>query len=756
MRLKILFVLLIGWGSLWAVRPDIREKINWVDFMERQDMTWEVLPKYWYEAPFMGNGTLGLMIYQEPGQNCIRLETGNSDAHDHRPERGTYGTPHLMTGHFALRPQGEILSGNMRLRLWDALTEAEIITTKGKIYLTAWVHADNMVMVVKGRTEGNESYTLEWVPASADSPRYLYSQTKEGSWVSLNTAYKSNPKAEVVERPDGGSSLQKLLYGGETATYWQEMRKRKNHTLWMSLVHTYPQADALDKARTEVENAVRKGYDEMLDSHRQWWHRFYPKSFLTLEDTRKENFYWIQLYKLASATRADRALIDNTGPWLTVTPWPNAWWNLNVQLTYWTLNASNHLDLAESLEHAIYDHVDNLRDNLPEAYRHDALGIGCVSNEKCFSEQVGIPGKDANAQVGLLPWACHNLWLIYRHKMDDALLRDHLFPVLKGAINYYLHFLHKEEDGKYHLPRTFSPEYGSTEDCNFDLALLNWGCGTLLQICDRLHIEDKLIPTWKDVLENITPYPTDENGLMIGQNTPYVKSHRHYSHLLAAYPLYQLNIEQEGSRELIEKTLKYWQSKPATLEGYSSTGASSISSALGNGNEALRYLDQLFSDFLSPNTFYKEAGPVIETPLSGAQSIHDMLLQSWGNKLRIFPAIPDAWANLTYHNWRAEGAFLVSAQRKGGKTGFIRIYSEAGEPCVLVTDLEDPVFEGERAFHIEKTDERTYRIDLKKGEEVFIHARGEKADYRIKPLEASKANYFGKKQQTDANRRKRY
>ena len=66
----------------------------------------------------------------------------------------------------------------------------------------------------------------------------------------------------------------------------------------------------------------------------------------------KENFYWIQMYKLASATRGDRALIDNTGPWLTVTPWPNAWWNLNVQLTYWALNASNHLDLAASLENA--------------------------------------------------------------------------------------------------------------------------------------------------------------------------------------------------------------------------------------------------------------------------------------------------------------------------------------------------------------------------------------------------------------------
>lgn len=28
------------------------------------------------------------------------------------------------------------------------------------------------------------------------------------------------------------------------------------------------------------------------------------------------------MYKLASATRGDRALIDNTGPWLTETPGP--------------------------------------------------------------------------------------------------------------------------------------------------------------------------------------------------------------------------------------------------------------------------------------------------------------------------------------------------------------------------------------------------------------------------------------------------
>ena len=70
---------------------------------------------------------------------------------------------------------------------------------------------------------------------------------------------------------------------------------------------------------------------------------------------------------------------------------------------------------------------------------------------------------------------------------------------------------------------------------------------------------------------------------------------------------------------------------------------------------------------------YKESGPVIETPLSAAQSIHDMLLQSWGGKIRIFPAIPATWKDIAYSGLRTEGAFKVSASRKQGKTQFIHI-----------------------------------------------------------------------------------
>lgn len=522
-------------------------------------------------------------------------------------------------------------------------------------------------------------------------------------------------------------------------------REKGERVLWVNLTHSYPESNAREISRNELEDALRCGYKNLQKTHRQWWNAYYPASFLTLPEGVKENFYWIQMYKLASATRADRALIDCTGPWLTKTPWPNAWWNLNVQLTYWPLNASDRLDLAASLENALYNNVEQLRKNIPEAYRHDALGLGRTSNFYCATEPVGIPGVSKTAEVGLLTWACHNLWLIYRHKMDDALLRDKLFPLLKGAVNYYLHFLQKEEDGKLHLPATYSPEYGSAEDCNFDLSLLRWGCLTLIQSAERLKIDDPLLPKWKTVLEELTPYPMDENGLFIGRNTPYAFSHRHYSHLLAAYPLYTLNKEHPEDVDLIERSLHFWQSKTGAHQGYSLTGASSISSALGKGNDALAYLNKLFGRFLSVNTLYRESGPVIETPLSGAQSIHDMLLQSWGGKIRVFPAVPDAWQDVAFDGLRTEGAFKVSANRKAGKTEFIQVKSLAGEPCILVTDIARPFFKGKRNLEVKQLGEHTYQVDLQKGEEMLVYPEGTSPDWIIRPIQNTSTHCFGKK-----------
>jgi hypothetical protein len=67
-----------------------------------------------------------------------------------------------------------------------------------------------------------------------------------------------------------------------------------------------------------------------------------------------------------------------------------------------------------------------------------------------------------------------------------------------------------------------------------------------------------------------------------------------------------------------------------------------------------------------PTTMYAEGNPVIESPLSFATSVHDMFLQSWGGKIRVFPATPEKWGDVAFEDLRTQGAFLVSAKKQGG------------------------------------------------------------------------------------------
>ena len=160
-RLYIYVILsFISMGIVNARSITIQQKIDWPEFMSSQDMIWEVLPEYWHESAYLGNGRLGLMIYKEPEKNYIRFETSNCDVHDHREKRDVFGTPRLLTGHFALHPEGEIISGKMRLDLWNAEATTDIVTTKGAIHLKTFVHADDMIMIVKATTEGNEHDTI--------------------------------------------------------------------------------------------------------------------------------------------------------------------------------------------------------------------------------------------------------------------------------------------------------------------------------------------------------------------------------------------------------------------------------------------------------------------------------------------------------------------------------------------------------------------------------------------------------------------
>ena len=336
-----------------------------------------------------------------------------------------------------------------------------------------------------------------------------------------------------------------------------------------------------------------------------------------------------------------------------------------------------------------------LIDNVPERLRGGAAAIGRSSGPDLVRPvDLATAQSDAAHEMGDLPWTMYYYWLHYRYQMDDRILRERVYPLLKLAIGNYLAYVERGDDGHWHLPPTHSPELATVPDANYDLALLRWGLETLIASAQRLGLDEPLLPRWRDVLANLAPFPTDSAGLMVGRGRPWQQSHRHYSHLLAIYPLRLVTPDRPDQRALIETSLATWERDISLFRGYSFTGGAAMHALLGHGDVALTRLNQYLDAprYMEPNTFYAEAGPVIETPLSAAASIQELFLQDWGGALRVFPAVPGVWADAAFDRLRADGAFLVSGVRRDGRTAWVRIESLAGEPCRLVApDWETPV-----------------------------------------------------------------
>lgn len=699
----------------------------WEKFLAELDLQWKKIPRTFYEGPFLGNGGLGASVYQVA--NRLSFTLGHSQVRDHQPMVSTdFANARLRIGRFDLITQGDLIDVDLRLSLFDAQLRGKVTTSRGSIDIIAFVDAARDVLVVQTTPSGDEKADWNFEPYLARSPRFDFRTDN------LPEGMVDNPAPEIGE----DRVVQKLARGGSHTTMW----RKSGDLLVATVAKSYP--DDTSASDAEKTLAAAASVQALSDEHRQWWNSYYVKSFVSVPDGRIQSFYWIQLYKIASATRAGLPPIGTAAQWLEPTPWTATWWNLNVQLEYWLINATAHYEL-DSLTSALDEHRDNLIGNVPEKYRGDSSGIARTAQENLKTITLHEAGSDTKfgpeLELGNLTWALHNVWLRYRHTMDEALLRDTLFPILRRAVNYNLHFLKEGPDGKLHMPRTYSPEYAFADDCNYTLSLLNWGCRTLEWSAKRLGIDDPLAPKWREVVEKMVEPPQGPDGLWIGSDRQLDSSHRHYSHILWFYPLYLLDVTEPANRSLLERSLAHWISFEGALQGYTFTGASSMSAMMGKGDDALQFLDTLLDTFIQPNTMYAETGPVIETPLSGAQCVHDMLITSWGDRIRVFPAAPSKWPDIAFHQLRTEGAFEVSAVRKGGKTEWIQVKSLAGEPCridrgSLPGDWQVQAVGGSREIK-QSEEDGVITLDLRSGETAIITTAGATGQLALAPVAAN-------------------
>jgi alpha-L-fucosidase 2 len=107
-----------------------------------------------------------------------------------------------------------------------------------------------------------------------------------------------------------------------------------------------------------------------------------------------------------------------------------------------------------------------------------------------------------------------------------------------------------------------------------------------------------------------------------------------------------------------------------------------------------------------------------------AAAVHEMLLQSWSPRpgtgdwgaVRLFPAVPARWRDVSFEDLRAEGGHRVSAQRAGGVTTWFRIVAGRSGLLKIRDNFGGRALQWSRAGVHKIGDD--YHITLKAGEAV--------------------------------------
>ncbi|MDR1771397.1 MAG: hypothetical protein LBS02_12270 [Hungatella sp.] len=740
------------------LREQIREFRNTLDlkaFLDSYDFVWDNLkyhggtireiindriahiPKDWGNGGLIGNGLIGANIYKN-SINSMRwgIGRGDIDGPTNCPELGCL-QQRLSLGDVILEVKNPIKKESLSISLRKAEVDGVIETDKGTLKYSSIAYAKKDCIIIDAEWEGEVEFDLSYVPSHGMTLKHHAAKAHEVPERFFPPAAERK-MADNIEIYNQKILNESLSPEGQFSIGLASKEAGNNHRIWyISIGFSRHGFTSEKEAVEEIKQVMAIDLKEIYRSHQKHWEDFYRKSIVKLPEKYWERFYLMQLYKLGCCTRPGNLhVIDNMGVWPTLSAWPAAWWNLNVQLIYSSMQKANHLELMESLIDTLEHYDETLSENARPLGIHDGWFIGrsagcdmksyMPSYEDIMEEN---PERVIIFELGNITWALHCVYRYYKSTMDQDILKR-FYPMLKKAANSYLRITYKKEDGKWHLPMTSSPEYpgpidptsNPVRDANYDLSLFRWALITLIESAKKLGIDDEpLMDTWTEHLENLTDYSMDETGYTIGKDLPLTVSHRHYSHLLQFFPLHIVREDKEAERKVIEKSIKTWMSMPEYLQGYSFTGSAAMLAALGDGNYAYKRLSGL-KDFLNPNTLYTEGGgPVIETPLSANESIHYMLMQCHGDNIKIFPAMPDVWNHAEFYGLLAEGGFEVSARYTDGETEFVYIKSIAGEPLLINPNFKEGfVIESNQEMKYETLENGCYQFELKAGEDMLL------------------------------------
>jgi alpha-L-fucosidase 2 len=697
--------------------------------LRQHDLIYERAPQQWIDGLPIANGALGAMIWGDG--KPLRFTLDSYDIWEQRTVWGgddprfTYANlrrlleegridemrevalrrrnmrfidkpppmpTRLSLGRMELKFKRKPTGFDARLDLHRATADMTIAFGDEQAKVSAFACATERLLIVDIK---GELPTVALKPAPVDAE----SRKNFDSW-GYPDPVVTNGRKRCVLRRDYSDGKQYSIVA-------QIHRRDDRMTIMLTIEDGVAEDDTTARARELLDAARDVGVKRLRGEHEDEWKQYWKSSAIVLPDSRLENLYYVEQYKHHSLSRPGTIPITLQGLWTTDGAWPP--WrgsytvDMNVQESYWPIYTANTIDAGDPLFEMYFNNLPRFRRvgeffyGKPIAVVTSEHGPGGEPFPGHFSDEHS-PGSGA--------WIGHMFWLRWLYTRDVAFLRRRAYPFLREMAQAYLHIAEKRGDGKYHIPFTETPEYFDGEpesladDATYDLSLATFLFRALLDAQKYIEQPDPDVPRYRDLLDNLLEHPTDEGGgLALRPGLPLGKSHRHHSHLIGIYPLGVVEDERVMDASLAQLA----RMGPGEWSGWSYPWASMIAGRAGRGEMAYHYLQTYLDGFVLPNTLHgnfdhRDAGVgvpgkpamTLEAGFAAAAAILELLLQSHGGLIRVFPSVPPTWGDAQFRTLRAEGAFVVSAKMADHAVRFVDIESEAGETCRIQNPFGGP------------------------------------------------------------------
>ncbi|ULQ55654.1 glycoside hydrolase N-terminal domain-containing protein [Flavihumibacter rivuli] len=681
-------------------------------------------PKRWDEGIPLGNGMLGALIWQK--EDKLRFSLDRADLWDSRPMKGLHRNEFSYDWVYR-----QVLKKDYKIvqQYFDAPYDNEPAPTK---IPGAALEINSAALGDIVQAELNLSTAISQVKWSSGTLlKTFVHATRPIGWFRFENLHQPfslelvPPAYQAAVRniadPVGGDDLGRLGYSQGTITrknnaivysqkgwgdfayevsiQWTEVDSKTVEGVW-TITRSPEVYSGFHLSLNGLAEELMKGYEAASRLHRDWWSRFWAQSDVRVPDSLVQHQWYMEQYKFGATARKNAPPISLQAIWTAdngrIPPWKGDFHHdLNTQLSYWPAYSGNHLGEAMGYLNYFEKNKENFK-------RYTKLYFG--------KEGIAVPGVTTLdgtemggwIQYSLSPtvsaWISHHYYLHWRYSMDRDFLKATAYPWIKGTARFLESITIIDTNGRRQLPISSSPEINDNsldawflETTNYDLSLMKFNFKAAAELANELELADEA-DHWQQLHDQLPDYAlSNKKELIVGPNYPFRESHRHFSNLMAIHPLGLINWDGSANEQtIIRNSLQQFDSiGPGNWCGYSYSWLANLKARAKDGAGALNALQIFARAFCSPNSFHLNGDQTksgyssftyrpftLEGNFAFAAGLQEMLLQSHAGYIEVMPAIPAEWKTVSFHTLRAEGAFLVSADKENGEIRSIEIFAE--------------------------------------------------------------------------------